>query len=366
VAAAVYKLKLAPLPVVEHITHSGSIAEEVMGTGTLEPRIETTLSPKIPGRLVEVLVDQNDAVLEGQLLARLDDADLREQVAVAEAALEAAQATVQRLRAEENRAAAVLNQAQLDHQRALDLREARVAAESDFDKAVEGMRVADAEMSRAQAGIIEAEKQQVTAERTLRYHKARLADTELRSPLNGLVVRRDRHPGDVVVPASAVLQLIATNELWLSAWVDETAMSRLAAGQKTRVVFRSEPNQSYDGELVRLGRQADRETREFLVDVRVDQLPANWAVGQRGEVHIQTRCKQSALLIPNEFVIWRERRPGAFVNAKGRAQWRPITLGLQGASMVEVTQGLAAGDRVARPVHSARGMLRDGQRVRGS
>ncbi|MCB1126273.1 MAG: efflux RND transporter periplasmic adaptor subunit [Verrucomicrobiae bacterium] len=366
VAAVAYKVKFSPVPVTEHKAHRGPIVEEVMGTGTLEPRVETTVSPKIQGRLVEVLVDQNDAVAEDQLLARLDDADLREQVAVAEAALEAAKATVERLRAEEHRAAAVLKQAQLDHQRALDLREAQVAAESDFDKAVEGMRVAEAEMSRAQAGIIEAEKQQVTAERTLRYHQARLADTELKSPLNGLVVRRDRDPGDVVVPASAVLQLIATNELWLSAWVDETAMSRLAAGQKARVVFRSEPDQSYGGEVVRLARHTDRETREFLVDVRVAQLPANWAVGQRGEVYIATRSDESAVLIPSGFVVWRDRRPGVFTNAKGRAKWRPITLGLKGMSMVEVAEGLEAGETVVRPVPGARGMLRDGQRVRGA
>jgi HlyD family secretion protein len=366
VGVLAYKIKFSPLPVRQHEVGLGPVVEEVMGTGTLEARVEATLSPKIQGRLVEVFVDQNDPVTENQLLARLDAAELREQAAVAEAALDAARATVQRLRAEENRAAAVLKQAQLDHQRALDLRDALVAAESDFDKAVEGMRVAEAEMSRAQAGIIEAEKQQVTAERTLRYHEARLADTELRSPLDGLVVRRDRDPGDVVVPGSAILQLIATNELWLSAWVDETAMSRLAAGQRARVVFRSEPNQTYEGQVVRLGRQTDRETREFLVDVRVNQLPANWAVGQRGEVHINTRSKESALLIPGGFLAWRERQPGVFVNRRGKAQWQPVALGLQGASTVEVTKGLEAGQRVVRPMPGSRAMLRDGQRIRGS
>lgn len=58
-------------------------------------------------------------------------------------------------------------------------------------------------------------------------------------------------------------------------------------GQKARVVFRSEPQKNYPGVVSRLGREMDRETREFLVDVRVEQLPVNWAVGQRAEVYIQ-------------------------------------------------------------------------------
>ena len=92
----------------------------------------------------------------------------------------------------------------------------------------------------------------------------------------------------MVVPGASLLQIISLEEMWISAWVDETQMPKLAAGQKAQVVFRSEPGQSYPAVVSRLGREADRETREFLVDVRVEKLPANWAVGQRAEVFIQT------------------------------------------------------------------------------
>ena len=83
------------------------------------------------------------------------------------------------------------------------------------------------------------------------------------------------------------MEIISLDELWIRAWVDETAMPHVAQDQKARVVFRSEPEKSYPGTVSRLGREMDRETREFLVDVRVEQLPGNWAVGQRAEVYIE-------------------------------------------------------------------------------
>jgi HlyD family secretion protein len=95
VAFAVYRIKFAPVPVLAYEVKPGSIIAEVMGTGTLEARIKTTISPRIQERLAEVLVDQNDVVKTGQLLARLDDGELKMQVEVAEAARVAARASLE-------------------------------------------------------------------------------------------------------------------------------------------------------------------------------------------------------------------------------------------------------------------------------
>jgi HlyD family secretion protein len=182
------------------------------------------------------------------------------------------------------------------------------------------------------------------------------------SPYDGLIVRRDRDPGGVVVPGSSILLLISTNEVWVSAWVDETAGARLAAGQPARVVFRSEPAKSYPGEVARLGRETDRETREFLVDVRVKQLPKNWTVGQRAEVYVETGRKESTLALPLRFVSWRGGKPGAFVIEQGKAKWREVKLGLRGLETAEVAEGLATGQVVCKP-REANQPLTEGQRV---
>ena len=360
----VYRLKFQATPVMADRVALGEVRGEVLGTGTLEARVKTTISPRIQERLAEVLVDQGDLVRTGQLLARLDDAELQQQVAVAVAGLASARATVERVRADEARAQAVLQQAQLEHRRWMELVAARTASQSDLDKAVESLRVAEADARRSQATILEAQSQTFTAEKTLLYRREQLAFTELRSPYDGMILRRDRDPGGVVVPGSSILQLIATNEIWISAWVDETDLSQLATNQPARVHFRSEPTRALAGEVARLGREADRETREFIVDVRVKQLPSNWTVGQRAEVFIETGRKTGVLAVPAAFLHWEEGKPGVFVDDHGKARWREIKLGLKGLTAVEVTSGISAGDQLVKAPTGQKQPLTDGQRIR--
>jgi len=197
------------------------------------------------------------------------------------------------------------------------------------DKATETLAIALAGVSRAEAAITEGQKEFVAAEKTLEFHRARLRDTEIQAPFDGMIIKRNREPGDVVVPGSSILTLISTEELWISAWVDETEIDRLQENQKARVVFRSEPDKSYPGTLVRLGREADRETREFIVDIRVLGLPNNWAVGQRAEAFIEVARKKEVVVLPAKLVVNRSGEAGVFLNANGTADWRPVARGLR-------------------------------------
>lgn len=359
---AIHRFVFAPTPVVTCRAAMGPLVAEVMGTGTLEARVKTTISPRIQERLAEVLVDQGDTVKAGQLLARLDDGELKQQVEVAAATLAAARASFERVKTDEARALAVAQQARLNHKRVSELHGKKVSSEDELDRAVEQLNVAEADVKRAQAAIVEAERQVATAEKNLLYQKERLGFTQIVSPYDGLIVRRDRDPGGVVVPGGSLLQLISTNEIWVSAWVDETASATLNAGQPARVVFRSEPAKSYSGEVARLGRETDRETREFLVDVRVKELPKNWTVGQRAEVFIETSRKPSALAVPQRFLQWREGKPGVFVNDGGKGRWRAVTIGLRGSDTVEIAQGVSAADLLVKPAEP-KAELADGQRI---
>ena len=357
-----YWLKLSPVKVVEHRIERGSIVAEVMGTGTLEAHLKTTVSSKISGRIIAVLVDQGDWVTEGQLLVRLDEDELKQQVAIAQADWDVTKENIARLNADKESAKAVLDQAKNTHERVKTLFVKDLVSRDEMDQAIEALMVAQAGLSRAEAAITEGQKQVIVAEKTYKYRRANFADAQIKSPFDGLIVRRQHDPGDVVVPGSIILTLISNAELWISAWVDETEMAKLEEGQAARVVFRSEPDRFYPGKVVRLGREADRETREFIVDVGVLQLPKNWAVGQRAETYIQTAHKDDATLLPPEYVIWQEGRPGVFIRRDSQAEWRVIHIGLRSKEMIEVTKGLEPGETIVRPADPGN-TLHDGHRI---
>ena len=271
-AAAVYWYGFSSITVEGVEVRQGDIAAEVMGTGTLEARRKATLSPRIAGRITEISADQGDQVEAGEPLIRLDDEELLQQVEVAKASIEAAAAAIGRFEAERSQAAAILKQATADYSRTEKLVQSNASTVADLDRAREHLDVATAGIARADAAIAEARQQRRVAESTMAYHEARLADTRIVAPFSGLIVRRYRDPGSIAVPGSSVLGLISTDELWVVAWVDETEMSRLEIGQPAQVLFRSEATNEFAGEVARLGREADRETREFIVEVRVNSL----------------------------------------------------------------------------------------------
>ena len=359
----VYQMRFAPVTVQGISPSRQTIRSEVMGTGTLEARVSTTISPKIAGRIGEVLVDQGDNVQQGQLLVRLDDEELQQLVEIAGANVEAANAALQRLMADKNRAIAVFEQSKRNHDRVQSLKEKNATTQEDVDRAVESLAVATADTTRAEAAITEGQKGLLAAEKTLEYHRARLADTIIKAPFGGLVVGRQREAGDIAVPGSAILTLISTDVLWIRAWVDETEMSKLTVDQPARIVFRSQPERDFAGKVVRLAKQADRETREFVVDVQVSELPENWAVGQRAEVFIETDRQDEVLTLPLMTLNRRDEHDGVFVAEEGTARWRAVTLGVRGREDVEVREGLSESEMVLL-VPTGQPMLTDGRRVR--
>jgi len=361
-AGIVYWFKFSPAPVREHQVELGEIVAEVMGTGTLEAHFKSTISPRISGRIQEVFVDMGDSVKAGKLLVKLDDVDMKPQVEIAQASVAVSQAALERLQADRVQALAILDDAKANYERAMRLRPSGAISQEEVDKATSAWKVAEAGVARAEAALIEGRKQLIAAETNLAYRKALLGDTEIVAPFDGLIVQRQRDPGDIAVPGSAILTLVSTKELWITAWVDETEMSRVAVGQPARVVFRSEPDRAYRGSVARLGRQADRETREFAADVRVLELPKNWAVGQRAEVYIETARKPQATILPAQYIVWRNDKPGVFVRDGQQAAWRELTLGLRGRECFEVTAGLEPGDRVVAAADGTTSNL-EGRRI---
>jgi len=360
----VYTKVLRPVPVVTHEIARGDLVVEVMGTGSIQARVSAVVSSKIQGRLVELTADQGQMVSKGDVLARLDDRDLIRQVEIARANAQASQAGVERLIADQARSQAVLRQVERDLVRTRESFAQRAANESEIDKAEEQVAIAQADLARSKSAIAEGKMLLIAAQKTLEYQQARLEDTVISAPFDGLIVRRDRDPGDIIVPGSAIYQLVALDEIWVSAWVDETAMAGLSAGQPARVLLRSQPDEPLPGHVVRLGRETDAETREFLVDVAIENLPKHWAIGQRADVYIETNRLDDALVVPMNYLVVIDGQRGVYILDGKKARWSPCELGMQGRESIEVIRGISAGDvlvRVANP--GKQNALRDQKKV---
>lgn len=346
VVGAIYWIRFRPIPAEGYLVTHGNVMAEVMGTGTLEAKVQTVVSTKIPGRILEMRVDQGDVVRAGQPLLRLDDSEFRQQVEIARSALDAAKATVERMQADSARSSAILEQSRIEYRRRESLFTSKSIAANEIDKRKEEMRVAEADVEKTKAAVVEARKNLVVAQNTIDYHLARLGDTLISAPFEGLIVRRDRDPGDVVVPGTSIYLLISTQDMWVRAWVDETEMRQVAREQPANVVFRAEPATVYRGKVARIGRETDRETREFLVDVEVEQLPRNWSVGQRADVFIQSAHKEGATTVTPKVILRKQGEIGVMVDRDGRAVWQPVRIGLRGRERVEILAGLSVGDIV--------------------
>jgi len=328
-AVAIYWVKFSPVAVETYQVTRGPIVGVVMGTGTLDAKIKAVISSKISGRIEEVIVDQGDKVVAGQLLVKLDDEQLVQQVKIARASVETARSGVGRAKSDLEFATAVLAMAQKNHDRHKILLPQNATSQAEFEKAVEGLAVAKAEVKRAQAEITESRKKVAEADMTLAFRRSQLEDSQIHAPFDGIILARERDPGNVVVPGSEVLSLISTDILWIRAWVGETERARIKLGQSARVVFRSEPKRAYPGQVARLAVEVDEETREFIVDVYADELPASWAIGQRAEVYIEIAKKNNALIIPAKFIKWQGDQSGAATaSLKLSRGWKKVSVSL--------------------------------------
>ncbi len=362
IAGAIWYVRTRPIPVTSHKVTVGPVVRSVMGTGTLEARVRTTISPKIQGRIAEVLVDQGSHVKAGDVLVRLDDEDLNQQVHMAAAVIGTSEATLGRFRAEIAQAQSIFVKAKVDLRRNQQLIDANSISQAELDQTQESFELAKSGSLKAEANLLEAEQQVALNRETLKFQEARLADSKLLAPFDGLVIERQRDAGAIVVPGSPILQLISLDELWVSAWVDETEMDQLQDEQPAQIIFRSQPNTPFDGTVARLGKQSDRETREFTVDVRALKLPNTWAIGQRAEVYIETDRVDDCLRLPASYLTQQEGEVGVFIETNGLAKWRPLKLGIEGREATQVLEGLTAGELVLQPVQPTT-QLSDGRKV---
>jgi membrane fusion protein (multidrug efflux system) len=305
-------------PISTVAAHRGAAAEVVYATGTVEPRYWAKVVATQRKRIVELCDCEGQPVRKGQVLARLDDATER-------AALAELEARHQRL--------------ELDVLRIRGLVERNAATQTSLDQTIT--------QTQEYAARIEAQKE-------------RIDDLVLRAPMDGTVLRRDGAVGELAGTGNAdVLFWIGQQRpLRVVADVNEEDIPRVRTGQK--VLLRSEgfTGETLPATVAEVTPKGDPVSKAFRTYLALPK-DTPLRIGMSVEANIVTRERADALLVPGDAIL-----DGAvFVVSEGRLKRVPVTTGIRGSRLVEVTDGLSDGAVVASPAKPA---FRDGQRVRSA
>lgn len=287
IAAINYGLVAARHETTAQVPPSGTRNTVVAGPGRVEALSEEVrVSAQVGGRLQTVLVDEGDRVTAGQTLAVIENADYRARVASAEAQLRLREADARRVhngaREQERRdaaaglreAEAVLGNTRADLQRKGDLFREAVISRAELDKAEEQIGVAQAKVDSArervsllEAGSREEDRAKADAEvalarAALEEARAVLDKTIIRAPIDGVVLRRHRRPGESVSTQfeSPIVTIADRSRVRVRVDVDETDVARLRAGQPAYVTADAFGDRRFTGRVVRVGQVLGKKT----------------------------------------------------------------------------------------------------------
>ncbi|CUS42466.1 MULTISPECIES: efflux RND transporter periplasmic adaptor subunit [Thalassolituus] len=342
IIAAISLWPETPVAVTTTPVQVGKVESLVSNTrsGTVQACLRSHLSLTQGGQVNQLLVQQGDTVVAGQLLMTLWNDDIKAGIAQAQAQVAIAQSNK----------ASRCRQAEADlrdAKRLRDLRKKNMASEEQLDRS---NTVAD--ISRFACEQQDAQIQQVQA--ALDLQQARLAQTELRAPFAGIIAEVNGEVGEYATPSPPgvatppAIDLINQECLYVRAPIDEVDAAQVKIGMETRVTLDAFQDQTFTGLVSRIApyvQDLEKQARTVDVDVTLSSLPQgiDLLIGYSADIEVITASRDNVVRIPTELLL--EGNKVLTVQNDAIAEV-PLTLGLTNWTWSEVTAGLKAGDAV--------------------
>jgi len=367
----------------------GDIRRVVSASGTLSALVTVEVGSEISGLIAEVTVDYNSSVAAGEVIARIDPDRFAATVQQNEAQLAVARANVRVAEAEITRAEAALAR----ERRALERRERLVAdghsSESELDTARLNFASAEADLLTARARLATARAEVEQAQARLAQSRVDLVRTDIRSPIDGIVIERLVQPGQTVAASFNTPELFRIAEdlskMQVEADVDEADIGEVKVGQPATFGVDAFPGETFRGEVVQIRKSPEEEQNvvTYTVIISASNPEEKLLPGMTASVEIETgfvadvlRAPVAAqrfrprpeLIHPDErpddpaavpqSVLWVRAGPSRFVRPA------PAVFGLADAQWVAIeSDALSAGDEVvARAARTAAGRRGGGNR----
>jgi len=302
------KFKLAKL-------ESGPLTAIVSSTGTLNPVVSVSVGSQVSGQIKELYADFNSPVKAGQLIARIDPETFQLRVRQAEADLESTRASVAVQKAEVARVTATLMDAQRDLERKKMLVEKNFISAADRDKSQAVYEVAKAALDVALAQANNSSAVVKQRESQLAQARVDLERTAIRSPVDGVVVKRSVDTGQTVAASlqAPELFIIARNltDMQVETSIDEADVGRIAVEQKATFTVDAFPGRSFSGQVTQIRKAATVVSNVVTYTVIVSAANPDLTLlpGMTANVRVVTAQKDKVLKVQNAAL--RFRPPGA-------------------------------------------------------
>jgi RND family efflux transporter MFP subunit len=342
-----------------HAPNSNAARIVLNASGYVVARREATVSSKVTGKVVEVLIEEGMLVESNQVLARLDSANIQAQIELAGAELEAAAAALTETRAQ-------LVEADKQHQRIHALKADGVASDSDLDRIIAQVDSLRARLAVQDLGVHVARKR-------LEVLNRELDDTIIRAPFAGVAVSKNAQPGEMISPISAgggftrtgIGTIVDMSSLEIEVDVNESFLNRVRTGQPAEAALDAYPDWKIPARVLAIIPTADRQKATVRVRVAFDQLDPRILpqMGVRVAFLDPNPDPLSAgmLEIPRSALQSSDRTNAVWVVENDRVARRTITLLEADTDPAKVQSGLRPGETVV--IRSPRA-LRPGMRVR--
>lgn len=376
--------EIAGVPVEVAPVRTQTLVATVTAGGSVEAFEDVSITAKIPGRVAQVYAREGEGVRAGQVLARLETAEISAQVRQAEAALDATRARLAMLeqgaRPQERaqveatvaQAAANFESAKANYARMQALYESGAVSKAQLDAAALQRDVAQAQLDavRQQQSLVRtgprpeetamARAQVAQAQAAVQLARLQIANSAIASPLRGVVTRRAIDPGEMAAPGVMLFSVAQIDAVYVTLDLSETDLGKVRAGQPAAIRVDAYPDRVFRGTVHDVAQTGDPRSRVFKAKVVVANPGHVLRPGMFARSEITVGRTEGALVIPRDAVSTDSGRPVVFVAAGGTAHMRTVQLGGTYGPVVQILGGLRAGESV---IVSGQSGLTDGSAV---